>query len=270
MKQIAVNVLRALRLLPLAERIRYMLDVARTHTVNREYRRLHPEIQFPPTWIAYDAYRSCGYDRYYNKGQHAATEVYQIYDALLPRTAEPETRILEWGCGPGRVIRHLPRLDASRRLRVSGCDYNADSIHWCQKAIVECEFALNQLHPPLPYPDDSLDFLYSISVYTHLSQKNQTAWLHENLRVVRPGGFVMLTVHGDNFRGRLTSAERGQYDKVGVVERAKVLEGSRLFSTFNSTDYMMTTMLAGRRVVMHDRNTRKAFGGQDIFVVEKT
>jgi len=32
----------------------------------------------------------------------------------------------------------------------------------------------------------------------------------------------------------------------------------------------MTTMLAGRRVVMHDRNTRKAFGGQDIFVVEKT
>jgi hypothetical protein len=32
---------------------------------------------------------------------------------------------------------------------------------------------------------------------------------------------------------------------------------------------MMTTMLAGQRIIVHDRNTRMAFGGREIFVVEK-
>ena len=39
--------------------------------------------------------------------------------------------ILEWGCGPARIIRHFPKL-IKFDCRYFATDYNPKSINWCK------------------------------------------------------------------------------------------------------------------------------------------
>jgi hypothetical protein len=56
--------------------------------------------------------------------------------------------ILAWGCGPGRIIRHMPDLfDESGQCH--GTDYNFRSIAWCRENLPGIQFAINDLKPPL-------------------------------------------------------------------------------------------------------------------------
>jgi hypothetical protein len=43
----------------------------------------------------------------------------------------------------------------------------------------------------------SVDLLYGISVFTHLSEYHRHLWLSEIARVLRPGGCAILTTHGE-------------------------------------------------------------------------
>src|SRR5262249_39717824 len=58
-------------------------------------------------------------------------------------------------------------------------------------------FAQAGLHPPMPFPSDSFDFVYGISVMTHLMPDIQFAWLAELARVTRQDGLCILTFAGD-------------------------------------------------------------------------
>ena len=63
---------------------------------------------------------------------------------------------------------------------------------------------LDQRRPaPLAMPADHFDFIYAISVFTHLREDYQDAWLEELARVARPDGIVLLTVHGPSCGERL-------------------------------------------------------------------
>ena len=41
--------------------------------------------------------------------------------------------------------------------------------------------------PPLPFPDRFFDFVYSISIFTHLPEAMQFAWLEDINRVLKAG-----------------------------------------------------------------------------------
>jgi len=42
--------------------------------------------------------------------------------------------------------------------------------------------------PPMSYEDNMFDFVYSISIFTHLPEDMQFAWLQELQRITKPGG----------------------------------------------------------------------------------
>lgn len=48
-----------------------------------------------------------------------------------------------------------------------------------------------------PIESQSVDLLYGISVLTHLTEFHQHLWLSEIARVMKPGGCVILTIHGE-------------------------------------------------------------------------
>jgi len=108
--------------------------------------------------------------------------------------------ILDFGCGCGRLIRHWKSLT---KPRLHGVDYNPVLIDWCKENLPFAEYQINQLNPPLCYKDDQFDFIFAGSVFTHLTELLQFAWLDELWRVLMPEGYLMLTVHGDHYAKQL-------------------------------------------------------------------
>lgn len=101
-------------------------------------------------------------------------------------------RVLEFGVGCGRVARHF----APREFKsFVGTDVDSELIAWCQANIALRDsrfvFSVNPYRPPLGIGMHSIDFAYSISVFTHLSGDDQLLWIKEMSRVVRPGGYLM-------------------------------------------------------------------------------
>jgi SAM-dependent methyltransferase len=74
--------------------------------------------------------------------------------------------ILDFGCGLGRVLRRLPDLTGAQLF---GCDYNRKLIVWCRANLPFAEFSTNELERKLKYDDHSFDFVYALSVFTHLT-----------------------------------------------------------------------------------------------------
>jgi len=270
MKQQFIKTLRRLRLLPLAERVRLSLLIMQNYRSNRIFAKSISGFSFPPYDVAYDAYGSIDYETYYMNGRKAATFIYDILSEELP---QKHIKICEWGCGPGRIIRHLPSIDSTKRLEVYGTDYNQKTIRWCKENIKvgDIEFSPNKLAPPLPFKSNFLDCLYSVSVYTHLSEEMHFAWLQENLRVVRPGGLILMTTHGDKSKNKLLHEEVDSYETGKLVVRGDVVEGTRSYCAFHSPSFMRNTFLKGLEIVLHDSSPDPVIAGpQDVWVVRKT
>jgi SAM-dependent methyltransferase len=149
--------------------------------------------------------------------------------------------ILDFGCGCGRVARHWVDV---RGPEIHGCDYNAELAGWCEENLPFVRARVNGAKPPSPYDDDSFDLVYAISILTHLTEPVADAWMADFERILRPGGLLLVTTHGDGFTERLTPAERERYERgEPVVQRAGV-EGTNTCAAYHPPDYVRDRLLA--------------------------
>jgi SAM-dependent methyltransferase len=104
-------------------------------------------------------------------------------------------RMLDYGCGSGRTTRALKtRFPAAE---VHGTDIDPEAIAWLTRHCSRFgEFRLAPHQPPTPYTDGFFDFIVGISVFTHLPEDMQFAWLKELRRITKPGGLLILTTSG--------------------------------------------------------------------------
>jgi SAM-dependent methyltransferase len=104
----------------------------------------------------------------------------------------PHARILDFGAGPGRLIQPMHNLFPTARL--SGSDIDAEAIGWAQRHLGHiADFRVNAPEPPLPFPDEAFDLIYSISIFTHLPEQMQWGLLSELRRILKPGGVLLTT-----------------------------------------------------------------------------
>lgn len=232
---------------------------------NACFRRRHPDFAVPPLYLLWDAQSYTDYETYKRSGEASAALYWELIRRYFEDRDEGERRVCEWGCGPGRIIRHLPALSRGGPCRFAfyGTDYNRASIAWCQRAIRDVTFSTNALAPPLDFPDGYFDVLYCRSVLTHLSEEMHHAWIGELTRVVRPGGVFMLSTQGRAHRERLLAPERVRFDQGELVIRKLAGEGRLNFSAFHPPQFVRTRLLAGLRVLEHHEGE----GTQDIWVV---
>lgn len=108
--------------------------------------------------------------------------------------------ILDFGCGAGRQIQYFYDY---KTAKVFGCDPNADHINWLSANYPHGVFRVSQFTPPLPFEDSTFDLIYSVSVFTHLSEQAQFAWLGELKRVLRPNQIALLTTLGEHTARRI-------------------------------------------------------------------
>jgi SAM-dependent methyltransferase len=113
--------------------------------------------------------------------------------------------ILDFGCGSGRAIRILHGQFPDARL--FGTDIDAEAVAWLQKHYAAYgEFEVAPHHPPTGYAAGTFDFVFAISVFSHLPEDMQFEWLAELRRITRPNGLLVLTTHGEE-RYKTLSAE---------------------------------------------------------------
>ncbi len=145
-----------------------------------------------------------------------ATVVNRI-DAYLARahgrTLADFGPILDWGCGCGRVTRYLKKRGC-RDLH--GVDVDATNIEWSRANLADIAFQTVGLEPPLPYPDGFFELIIGVSVFTHLREPQQHAWLAELARVLKPGGLAIVTV----MSGGQIALQRGGADAIAELARS--------------------------------------------------
>jgi len=153
--------------------------------------------------------------------------------------------ILDFGCGCGRVTRHL----ASTASEVHGSDFNPALVAWCRRKLRFASFAINDLAPPLPYADAQFGLVYALSVFTHLPASLQRPWMDELRRVTRPGGHLLLTTHGTEYLRELSDEQRRQFAAGELVVRHGDRPGSNACGAYHPETYMREQLATGFSVV---------------------
>jgi SAM-dependent methyltransferase len=263
MKQRIVRALRTVGLLAAAERAHLVFVNRKQRRKNVIFSQANPGFMVPPEALAYDAYGWLDWDLYKKSGADVAVSLSEVARRHLPEHGS--LRVLEWGCGPARVIRHIPAAFGAK-TNVYGSDYNNDTIKWCSKNIIGVNFTLNGLEPPLAFDSGFFDFVYSISVFTHLSESVSRAWLEELLRVTHSGSILVITMQGDAYLEKLLPDEVEAYRSRGIVLRGNVTEGSRIFSAFHSKDYLTTQLFQNLEVLEFIPSPKL---GQDMWILRK-
>jgi SAM-dependent methyltransferase len=233
-KKYIASLLRRLNLGRLADTCRYRWLYCKRYRANRAFARQHPDFAFPPSYYIYETY-TLDYRAYFEDGRQTAKEIMALLQQHINLNGVGKT-IVDWGCGPGRVVRHLPVAAAGHRI--VGCDYNDVYVQWCSNNIKEVTFLKNELLPPLPLPAASADAVYGLSIFTHLSATAHDAWAKELYRVLKPGGVLLLTVQGDTSSHKLLAGELAQYQKGQLIVRGFEKEGHRLFAAFQPPAFM--------------------------------
>jgi SAM-dependent methyltransferase len=161
-----------------------------------------------------------------------------ILKAIGSRIAFGEaTRVLDFGCGCGRVLAYLRREIAGE---LTGSDIDGEAIAWSQENLMQVgTFVCNEIMPPLPFPDATFDLTYAVSVFTHLPRRMESAWLRELTRVTKPGGYLLLTTNGTHSL-QLNRFRRLQFAVLGHLYLKAHTPGLPTFyrSTFHSEDYV--------------------------------
>ncbi|HEX6700118.1 MAG TPA: class I SAM-dependent methyltransferase [Gaiellaceae bacterium] len=200
------------------------------------------------------------------EGGHLGAETIRAALARQGRPLERLDAMLDFGCGCGRVTRYWADLE---QTRVHGTDANADAVDWCRRNLTFARFEANGLAPPLPHEAASFDLVYALSVFTHLTEDLQQRWMAELERVLRPGGLLMLTTHGDRYRERLTPAERARFDAGDVVVRWSDAAGTNLCSAFHPRSYVEQRLATGLRPAEFVAEGAAGNPHQDLHVLRK-
>jgi SAM-dependent methyltransferase len=102
-----------------------------------------------------------------------------------------EARILDFGCGYGRMLRSMYYY--SDPARIFGCDPWDESIKLCRQARIPSPLAISDYLPnSLPF-DGEFDLIYAFSVFTHLSKAAMNAALATLRKQLTDDGLLVIT-----------------------------------------------------------------------------
>jgi SAM-dependent methyltransferase len=122
----------------------------------------------------------------------------------------PDHSVLDIGCGPGRIAVPLTGC-LSTRGGYAGFDIVGEEVAWCRSHITprfpnfrfdrvdvhNARYNPNGAVAPeefrFPYADESFDFVFATSVFTHMLGPEVEHYLGELARVLRPSGRALLT-----------------------------------------------------------------------------
>jgi len=136
-----------------------------------------------------------------------------ILDLLPADWSFDGKRVMDFGCGAGRTLRYF--MAEAERAELWGVDIDAGSIELLRETVSPPLHLMRSGHmPPLELESASFDLIWSISVFTHLTD-NSLPWLLELHRLLKPGGLLLATYMG-RWVSELLAGEPWDEDRIGM------------------------------------------------------
>jgi SAM-dependent methyltransferase len=197
--------------------------------------------------------------------------------AAADKKIEDVERWLDFGCGYGRVLRFL--LERVPPERVTASDVIAEGVEFCRS-----EFRVTPLHSRPELTSVRLgrfDFVYAISVITHLNERNSVEFLRLLGESLTPGGIALFTTHGQwslehpelygaEYEARAAEIEAALLDH-GIAYLRYEFETDDYGMTWHSRDFIETTMaeLHGKELAPLLFKPRGLDGHQDVYAYQR-
>jgi SAM-dependent methyltransferase len=135
-----------------------------------------------------------------------ASFVEKLHEVTGVKTVK-DISVLDWGCGCGRLTRHL--IDKGYG-EITGIDIDPINIEWCKTNLNGAYFTLVSPDLPSKLPQAGFDLIVGHSVFTHLAEIDQFLWLAELNRLLKPGGNVVVTIMA-NYSAAIEPFESSSY-----------------------------------------------------------
>jgi len=145
----------------------------------------------PPVYLRYRVHGATDIESYLSVGKNTKQDLEKALSTVEKKFDDFEN-ILDFGCGCGRT---LIWFDKTHKSKIFGTDIDHESISWCKENIDSVQFKNNTMSH-LNYDSNFFDFIFCISVFTHLNEKQQFKWLDELRRVLKTDGILIITFHG--------------------------------------------------------------------------
>lgn len=175
-------------------------------------------------------------------------------------------KVLDFGCGVGRVIRHFRKLKGPKFY---GTDYNPLLIEWCRRKLKYADFSVNNAKDKLKYGDNTFDFLYALSIFTHLPEPEQDFWINELARITRPGGYLFITVHGEYHLDGFPEEAREKFNRGEMSVFGGQVAGTNMCNTFHPYEYMNTKFAPHLELVDYVKEGALGNPRQDVYLFKK-
>jgi len=237
----------------------------RNKKANRTFTKKYPDFLIPPNSILFET-GNVQYSSYFQSGREAAAEIHAL---CLLFGRRPVETILDWGCGTGRVTRHLGNYFPE--AGITGIDANPACIDWLQDNIPHIDWQLGSYQLVNKISSNSFDLIIALSVLTHLPASEQANWLNKLYSLLQPQGLVLLSTHGKAYLHQLTHQQKKQLSEQGIITLGADKKGSRQMRTYHT--YAGMKLLFGRdwEIAMYYDGQKfpGILGGQDGWLLKK-
>lgn len=187
---------------------------------DRKYKNKTGLRYLPSASLRYRVHGSPLIDGYLHIGEKSSEDILKAL-AKIGISMSSFEKVLDFGCGSGRTLVNFYQLYPE--VKFFGTDVDGEAISWCRKNLNFAKFNVNESLPELGFPPATFDFIYAVSVFTHLNESFQYKWLKELKRITKPGGIILLTFHGEHCWKNLKKNEIDELKEKGFLFRKPFL-----------------------------------------------